>query len=99
MLIEIWIILAITSITTLVLGILFAKLKDVASGKLVILMLSFIFQITTAISSFNIEKIGFTNGTAVTATIMSTEMVALFFAMSLFTIVLMFFYTFETIKP
>lgn len=98
MILEIWLTLAAASIITLIVGIMYAKIKDIAGGKLSILMLSFVFQIFTAISSFSIEKIGFTNGSVVTETIMSLPLVALFFALSLYTVFLIFVYTFEAIK-
>lgn len=98
MILEIWLLLAAISITTLIYGIVFAKTADITTGKVNVLMLSFIFQIFTAISSFSIEKIGFTGGNAVTKTITTVPIAVLFFALSLYSLFLIFIYTFESIK-
>ena len=89
MLIEIWAFLAIFSIITFIIGLIFAKSEKVQSGRLVILLIAFLFQIATAINSFEIEILHFGSTTLLTQTIAYDFIAVMFVGFAFINLILM----------
>ena len=96
MILEIWLFLAATSLVLFGIGIIYAKSEHVVSGKMTILLLAFLFQITTAATSFNIEVVGFGADAVITSTYVYIPLAVFFSSLALLNIAFIFFSVMES---